>query len=313
MMTRAQSERPPILIALPTYRRAALLPAFIELIREDAATVDAATRVLLVDNDPQRSAEQVAKALHVEYLHQPEPGIAATRQAGLDAAAPDELVVMIDDDLAPEPGWLAGLIDAWRHHRPAVVMGYVRYVWPDGTDRWIAAGGFMRRSLHPTGTEIDTLATGNVLIDAQQVRTLGVRFDVSMGLSGGSDEQFGRDLVRAGGRIVASAESVARDDIVAERTEFDALRQRTICQGQAHVRILMRDDTMGGHLAKRAGHLVGGLIRFPAFTAAEGVARLRRDVPASAVYRRRAWFAQGRILAAIGRSTYLYARDTATS
>jgi len=298
-----------VLIAQPTYRRAELLPALIGAIRADAATVEATTRLLLIDNDPERSAAAVASELDVPYLAQPTPGIAATRQSALDAAEPDELVVMIDDDLVPEPGWLAGLIDAWSQHRPAVVMGYVRYVWPEGIDPWIAAGGFMRRSHHPTGATIDTLATGNVLIDVAQVRSLGVGFDASMGLSGGSDEQFGRDLVAAGGRIVASAESVARDDIVAERTQVAELRRRTICQGQARVRILMRDPDPAARAAKRAGHLVGGLVRLPVFIAAERLARIRGDVPSSAVFQRRAWFAQGRILAAVGRSTYLYARD----
>lgn len=306
------ADRPPrtrVLIAQPTYRRVELLPALIGAIRGDAATVEATTRLLLIDNDPEQSAAAVAAALDVPYLAQPTPGIAATRQAALDAAEPDELVVMIDDDLVPEPGWLAGLLDAWSQHRPAVVMGYVRYVWPEGIDPWIAAGGFMRRSHYPTGATIDTLATGNVLIDVAQVRALGVGFDVSMGLSGGSDEQFGRDLVAAGGRIVASAESIARDDIVAERTDVSELRRRTICQGQARVRILMRDPDPGARAAKRAGHLVGGLVRLPVFTAAERLARVRGDVASSAVYQRRAWFAQGRILAAVGRSTYLYARE----
>ena len=306
-------QHPQVLIALPTYRRTELLPEFIGLIREDVAKTDAAVRLLLVDNDPARSAERVAIELDVEYLAQPIPGIAATRQAALDAAEPTELVVMIDDDLVPEPGWLAALVDAWKRYRPAVVVGYVRYVWPAGTDPWIAAGGFIRRTHFATGSEIDTLSTGNVLIDTAQVRSLGVGFDVTMGLSGGSDEQFGRDLIAAGGRIVASAESVARDDIIAERTEVAELRRRTICQGQAHVRILMRDPALGGHAAKRAGHLVGGLLRLPAFTVAERWARLRGDVPASAVFRRRAWFAQGRILAAVGRSTYLYARNDASA
>lgn len=311
MISSSEAQRPNILVALPTYRRVGLLPELIARVREEIERTDAHTRILVLDNDPERSAEAVAASIAAPYAAQPDPGIAATRQAGLNAAADDELVVMIDDDLVPEPGWLAGLLDAWHQHRPAVVMGYVRYVWPAGTDPWVAAGGFMRRSHYPTGHEIDTLATGNVLIDTAQVRELGVAFDASMGLSGGSDEQFGRDLVAAGGRIVASADSVARDDVVAERVEIAALRERTICQGQAHVRILMRDQTVGGHIAKRAGHLVGGLIRLPTFTAAERLARLRGDIPASAVYRRRAWFAQGRILATLGRSTYLYARDPA--
>lgn len=307
----AQAHVPHALIAVPTYRRAALLPALLLAIRADAAGANADSRLLVIDNDPEQSARATAHALDVEYLAEATPGIAAARQSALDAAGPDELVVMIDDDLVPEPGWFAGLIDAWRAHHAAAVMGFVRYVWPSGTDPWVVAGGFMRRTRFPTGTELSALSTGNVLIDSAQVRALGVRFDVGLGLSGGSDLEFGRVLLEHGGRIVASAESVARDDIVAERTTREFVHRRAICQGQVRARLMSRAALPSARFAKRAGHLVGGMLRVPVFTAAEGLARLRNDLPATAVYRRRRWFAQGRVLGAIGRLQHEYARPVA--
>ncbi|MCR8670987.1 glycosyltransferase [Agrococcus sp. HG114] len=302
-----------VLVAVPTYRRTGLLPHLVTRIREEAARIDLPWRILLVDNDPDLSAASTARELGVEHVAEPTPGIAAARQAALDAAAPGELVVMIDDDLEPEHGWLAGLVDAWTAHRPAVVMGYVRYVWPEGTDPWIAAGGFMRRSLIPTGERLPGLKTGNVLIDADRVRELDVRFDVSLGLSGGSDVQFGRDLIAAGGTIVASAESVARDDIAPERTTLAFVRRRAICQGQVRARLYTRAETPGSRMAKRAGFLVGGLIRMPAFAAGEALARLRGDVGASATYRRRLWFARGRVMGALGLDDFEYARPAASA
>ncbi len=300
----------PVLVAVPTYCRVPQLPALVRAIRQDAQTVEADLRLLVVDNDPDRSAEQTAATLGVDYLAEPIPGIAANRQAALDAAADDELVVMIDDDLMPEPGWLQGLVDAWLRYQPAAVMGYVRYVWPEGTDPWIAAGGFVRRTEFPTGQRLSTFVTGNVLIDAAKVRALGVRFDVSLGLSGGSDVQFGRDLLASGGVIVASADSVARDDIEAARTTRAFVRRRTICQGQVRARLFTRADTRASNLAKRAGFLVGGIVRLPAFAVAELTARARGDLAGSAGYRRRIWFAQGRILGAVGRDEFEYARAT---
>src|SRR5690606_41730476 len=58
------------------------------------------------------------------------PGIAAVRQTALDAAEDDELAVMIDDDVMPEPGWLRGLLTVWNESHATAVVGYVRYVWP---------------------------------------------------------------------------------------------------------------------------------------------------------------------------------------
>ncbi|WP_405218073.1 glycosyltransferase family 2 protein [Agrococcus sp. Ld7] len=306
---RSQSAaRARVMIAIPTFQREELLQPLLCAIQEDAADVDAERRILIVDNDPEESARAVAATLDAGYLAEPTPGIAAARQAALDSAAPNELVVMIDDDLLPEPGWLAGLVDAWQTYRPAAVMGFVRYVWREGTDPWIAAGGFMRRTRFPTGTELSALATGNVLIDSAQTRALGVRFDVGLGLSGGSDLEFGRVLLKAGGRIVASAESVARDDIVSRRTTLAFVRRRAICQGQVRARLMSRDELAAARIAKRAGHLVGGLLRVPSFVAGEWLARLRHDLPAGAVYRRRRWFAQGRVLGALGVMTPEYKR-----
>lgn len=295
-----------VLIAVPTYRRTALLPPLVEAIR--AQTEGVRTRILLVDNDPGRSAESVASGLGVEYLSEKTPGIAAVRQAALDAASDGELTVMIDDDVFPEEGWLHGLVAVWRETRAAVVMGFVRYVWPEGTDPWIAAGGFMRRTRFPNGKRLESLATGNVLIDTAQVRALGVRFDVSLGLIGGEDNVFGRTVVARGGSIVASADSVARDDIAPERATRVFVHRRAIAHGQARVRLLIREAPAWRRPLLHLSHLAGGAVRWVAFTGGRAISALRRDTPANAVFQRRAWFAQGRMLAALGIVRGEYAR-----
>lgn len=287
-----------VLIAVPTYRRTSLLPPLVAAIR--AQTEGLRARILLVDNDPESSAESVASALGVEYLSEKTPGIATVRQAALDAASDDELTVMIDDDVFPEEGWLHGLVAVWRETRAAVVMGFVRYVWPEGTDPWIAAGGFMRRTHFPNGKRLDSLATGNVLVDTAQVRALGVRFDVSLGLIGGEDNVFGRTVVSRGGSIVASADSVARDDIAPERATREFVRRRAISHGQARVRLLIRETEAWKRPLLHVSHLLGGAVRWVAFTGGRAVSAVRRDTGANAVFQRRAWFAQGRMLAALG-------------
>ncbi|WAC65570.1 glycosyltransferase [Agrococcus sp. SL85] len=287
----AGAPAPRVVIAVPTYRRTALLPELVAAIAADAAEAPAQWRILLVDNDPEASARETAAALGVGHLHVPAPGIAAARQAALEAAEGDELVVMIDDDLVPEPGWLAGLVETWQAHRPDAVMGFVRYVWPEGTDPWVAAGGFMRRTRFPTGTPLQALSTGNVLIDPRRARELGVAFDVALGLSGGSDLDFGHRLLAAGGTIVASAESVARDDIVAARTTRAFVHRRAVCQGQVRVRIMSRDEpalgargeargTPRGRARARARVRRGGAARAPARRRGR-----ERHLPAQAVVR----------------------------
>lgn len=299
-----------VLIVIPTYRRTALIPPLVQAIRSQ--TVGLTARLLVVDNDPESSAADVALALGVEYLSETTPGIAAVRQAALDAASEDELTVMIDDDVVPEPDWLRRLLDVHRDTGAAVVMGFVRYVWPEGTDPWIAAGGFMRRTRLPNGTRLDSLATGNVLIDTAQVRSLGVGFDRSLGLIGGEDNVFGRAVVNAGGMIVASYDSVVRDDIVAERTTRSFVHRRAVSHGQARVRLLIREAPRWKRPILHVAHLVGGAVRWITFSAGRGVAVLRHDMGSHAVFQRRTWFAQGRMLAALGIVHGEYARPTSS-
>lgn len=300
-----------VLVAIPTYRRTELLPPLVTAVRAQTEELPSA-RILVVDNDPGRSARDVAADLGVEYLAEPTPGIAAVRQAALDAAAEDELTVMIDDDVFPEDGWLAGLVDVWTDTGAAVVMGFVRYVWPDGTDPWIAAGGFMRRTRFPNGMRLESLATGNVLVDTAQIRALGVRFDISLGLVGGEDNVFGRAVIAGGGSVVASFDSVARDDIVPERATREFVHRRAISHGQARVRLLIREAAPPKRPFLHVAHLIGGAVRWLAFTGGRAVSAMRRDVAANAVFQRRAWFAQGRMLAALGivRGEYTRPKDS---
>lgn len=304
-------DRPAVLVAVTTFRRTELLPALVAAIRAGAGEAGERMRIALVDNDPQRSAARCADELGVEYVSETTPGIAATRQAALDAACAGELVAMVDDDVVPQPGWLDALVDLWRAEQPAVVMGYVEYVWPEGTDPWIVAGGFMRRRRRTTGEPLDALATGNVLIDPAQVRSLGVAFDTALGLAGGEDMLFGRSVRAAGGRILASADSVVRDDVPVARTTREFVRRRTISQGQMRTRLLTRTASTPRQVVLRGAHLAGGIARLGVFTARRQLAALRHDVAAHAVLQRRTWFAQGRILGAIGHVTPEYARPAA--
>lgn len=297
-----------ILIAIPTFRREKLLPPLIEAIRGDAATTPNKLRIAVVDNDPLRSARDIAERAGVEYISEAFPGIAAVRQAGLDAAEDDELTIMIDDDVMPEPGWLLGLVTAWNDSRATAVVGYVQYVWPADADPWIVAGGFMRRDKHPSGTRLEGLSTGSVLFDTAAMRRLGVGFDRSLGLSGGEDLLVGRDILARGGTIIASSDSIARDEVPISRTTREFVRRRTIAQGQMRVSILSREATGMRRLVRRAAHFVGGLVRLLVFSTGAGFASLRGDTTANAVFQRRAWFAHGRILGALGRITPEYAR-----
>lgn len=305
-----EEERRHVLVAVPTYRRTELLPALLTEIATQLSTelADGAGRLLVVDNDPARSAEAIASSSGVDYAHQPIPGIAAVRQLALESTRPGDLLIMVDDDVFPEPGWLHALLRTWEECRPTAVLGYVRYVWPEGTDPWVAAGGFLRRTPHPTGTKLSTFVTGNVLLDSDALRASGIGFDLSLGLSGGEDTRLGQDILRAGGLIVACAESICRDDIPQERTTRDFVRTRTISHGEIRVRVDLHGRRGSGLAAGRVLAFGGAVARWLVFTATHLIGRVTGDLQRDAVSQRRAWFAIGRMRAATGRWGEEYAR-----
>lgn len=298
----------PVAIMITTYRRTDLLGPLIRAVHNQAAASDRTIRIAIVDNDPDRSAALIAEAEHADYVHEPTPGIGAARKAAIDAASEDELVVMLDDDVFPEAQWLAALIDTWEQHRPTVVMGFVRYVWPEHASPWFAAGGFMRRNLHPTGTRLSALATGSVLVDPRELRRLGVNFDPSRGLNGGEDSLFGEAVVRAGGTIVACAESVARDVIPEDRATVAFVRRRTVAQGASLVSLGLRGATGPRGWVRRCAAAGGALVRLVVFGILHLLGRVRRDARQDAVSKRRFWFALGRLRGALGRTIAEYAR-----
>lgn len=302
----------PVLVAVPTYKRTALLPALVAAIRQDAQTTALQTRIVLFDNDPAASAAQVAAEMGVGYVAVPTPGIAAVRQTALDHAADAELLVMIDDDVLPEPGCLNGLVSVWESTRATAVMGYVRYVWPTGTDPWVQAGAFMRRSRIATGTPLSDIAMGNVLVDVAAVRRLGVGFDLSLGLFGGEDTRFGQSILKAGGSIVAAANSVCRDDIPTARTSRSWLRKRTVSHGELLVRLSIGESHGMWRVLRSGAHLAGGAVRWVTFSGLHQWGRIARDLQRDAVGQRRAWFAVGRMRGAVGAHAAEYAREAAS-
>lgn len=297
----------PVLVVIPTFRRLALLPDLIAVVRAQIEEVCPAARVVVVDNDPEESARSTAGEVGVEYVAEHRPGIAAARQRALDIAEPGELVVMIDDDLVPQKSWLRDLLATWQRTGAAVVMGYVRYVWPEGTDPLIAAGGFMRRNEHPDGAALTDLATGSVLVDADQICALGVSFDQGLGLSGGEDTRFGKSVVDQGGSVVAST-SVALDQIPRDRATWGFVRRRAIGHGQTAVLIALDGKSGLDAVLGRAHCFLGGSARWIVFTGWRLAGRASRNTSLEAVGLRRSWFAVGRMQAAVGHRHAEYAR-----
>ncbi|NTW38906.1 MAG: glycosyltransferase family 2 protein [Cellulomonadaceae bacterium] len=222
-----------LVVAVLTYRRPGDLADVLPLLVAQAREVSPTAHVLVVDNDPDASAADLVSgfaAQGVRYVCEPVPGIAAARNRALAEAGTD-LLVFIDDDERPEPGWLGLLVGTWLVDRPAAVVGPVVSRYEVDPEPWVTDGRFFDRRRLPTGTVVDVAATNNLLLDLRVLRALDLRFDVRFGLSGGSDTLFTRQLVRAGERIVWCDEAVVLDVVPAARVTRAWVLQRAYRSG----------------------------------------------------------------------------------
>ena len=112
---------------------------------------------LLDPRDRQRSArsgERVAAEHGVTYVVEPRPGIAAVRNRALAEceSAAAGVLLFIDDDETPEPGWLRAMIEMYTTTRPTAVAGRVVTRLPDAVEPWVSRAARSNARRVPTAS-----------------------------------------------------------------------------------------------------------------------------------------------------------------
>lgn len=301
-----------ITVAIPSYRRperlAALLAALPDRLTE---TTNAIIDVLVIDNDPHGSARGAVDnvPLNLRYVHETTPGISAARNRALDECRTSDLIAFLDDDEIPRPGWLTSLVDVWRRHQPAAVAGRLVSVFEEGTDPWIVASGTFYRSQRPTGTRMSVATTANLLLDLDQIRDLELRFDEALGLSGGEDTLFTRQLVNSGGVILWCNESAVEDTVAPSRLTRDWAATRAFSAGNGSVHVDLRLAPRTAHrVALRGRYLLGGSARIAAGLARQRYGRARGNLVHDAQGFRIFHRGRGMVAGARGHLFHEYAR-----
>ncbi len=131
------------LVAICTYDRYHLLERALDAALEQAAPgLD--WNLLVVDNSPDAARAATEQARHagrprLDYRIEPRPGIANARNVALRAAeaAGADLLVFLDDDAVPRPGWLAALTGAFDDPAIAAVGGKVELEWRTPRPGWL--------------------------------------------------------------------------------------------------------------------------------------------------------------------------------
>lgn len=309
------TNRAPVLtIAVLTYLRPEPLASLLGLVAGHLQQVEGfTTEILVVDNDPQGSAEATVRGssvADVRYVNERTPGIAAARRRALRETRDSAAVVFLDDDLMPSDDWLTPLISIWQSTRAAAVVGHVHYEFAEGTDPWVIAGGFFRRTVHSVGADLAVAATGNLLLDRAQVAASGVDFDPTLGMSGGEDTLFSRQLSDRGGRIVYCPSSVVVGDLPSDRTDREAALTRARAHGGIGVRVdLACATSRRSRFVIRMHAVVGGLARLVVGASRATFGRAAHDVAHAARGARLAARGRGMLGAGLGRFVDEYTRD----
>jgi glycosyltransferase involved in cell wall biosynthesis len=225
------AQNPRIVVAMATYRRPGRLPVAIAALCDQAASVQPAAPILIIDNDPEAGAREAVQRFAdrgVRYVHEASPGISAARNRALAETHDADALVFIDDDELPAAGWLRELTTAWRSWQCAAVAGPVEREFAGPVDPWIEASGIFARRRRPSGSVIRGAATSNLLIDVRQLREYGLAFDPRFGLSGGSDTMLTHSLSQRGGRVRWCDEAVVIERVDPARVTRSWVRFRML-------------------------------------------------------------------------------------
>ena len=277
-------------IAIPTFRRPDDLKRAIggvlkqvaeQAAREPSGGTVSDAEVLVIDNDAQCSGRKAALAaaadagvavrasadeptagdMSVRYVVEERPGVAAVRNRALDETTERDLLIFIDDDEEPEPGWLAALVGLWASTGCQAVAGPVIPVYEVEPEAWVRQGEFFVRRTWPTGTVRPVAASNCLLLDLGFVRRAGLRFDEAFGATGGEDTLFTRRLSAAGGVIRWCDEARVRDHVPASRLTRPWILRRQRSHAATSVRVELALAGGGAQPTIRARAAAGGLVR----------------------------------------------------
>lgn len=223
-----------ICIAVCTYRRRQHLDACLSSLTLLARPECVELSILVVDNDAEGSARETAKQLQIScpeqahYCIEKRRGIPFARNRALDEALRMNAnwIAFIDDDEQATPGWIVQLYQfAQKYPAQTAVHGRVIPVFPDNTPKYVRET-FHSGKVRASGTELEHCATDNVLFPLSLTSELGIRFDESRPLAGGTDSLFFYESTRKGARIFECAEATVYETVFPDRLKLNWLISR---------------------------------------------------------------------------------------
>ncbi len=217
---------------LPLRRALASLAA---QVRPDGVELE----IVVVDNSADgETARALAGEGGLKVVHEPRPGVAAARNAGV-AAASGEWVAFLDDDEEAAPGWIAALARTAQSSAADAVFGPISARAEERAEIGPFAPYFSRALGVADGADITPLSaylgTNNSMFHRERCLNGAATFDVSLNDCGGEDSLLIERLRRSGKRFAYAAEAEVVEWAPARRLDWSYVSKRKFLSGQIRV------------------------------------------------------------------------------
>jgi succinoglycan biosynthesis protein ExoM len=227
-------------VLIPTLRRPVHLERALRSVFLQDRASELIASVVVVDNSPEASARTLVDVLRpacpvdLVYVHEPRPGVATARNAGLKASAAAYVAFLDDDEEAPSP-WLAQLREAHVALGASVTFGPVRGIAQDARpafrdylDRFFSREGGARTELidEPYGC-------GNSIMTRAEALPGPAPFDARSDLTGGEDDRLFARIRAEGGAFGWAADAFVYEYAPPHRARLRYALKRAFCYGQS--------------------------------------------------------------------------------
>lgn len=214
-----------IAVVVCTYNRPhgleRVLRSLARLRTPDVAIVE----LVIVDNSADGNARGLIETMlgelpyAMQYIHEPEPGISAARNAALEWILLQrfDFMASIDDDMHADPDWLAELMTVAVESSAHAVIGCTLFDYV-GAQSWWVDEAYRLDDRGPGDRDpIDQGHTGGSLVRLDLPISRNMRFELNLGRSGGEDTLFFDEIIRHGGRMLYAGKAISHEVLGPDR------------------------------------------------------------------------------------------------
>lgn len=219
-----------IVIAVPTYKRPAMLKKLIVSIAECNVdkTLIQGVSLIVVDNDIDKTAEKIVLELleefsnvfNLHYYNYPLKGLSNVRNELLrkSLALHPDFIVFIDDDEFVTTEWLNELVNTIEINQADAARGPVIAKLNNPVSKYILR--LFERERHKNNDQLATWTTGNLILRRTSLEKYNIWFDNRFNSVGSEDTYFGVQMAKKGAIIFWSEKAIAFETIPEKRTEI---------------------------------------------------------------------------------------------